>query len=279
MPSEPIVGEDEILSGLRQIHAKYPKPGALKRPLARMALKQWVTSVGPRITLKIPVKYLYMLRQNMEHRYRPEEVPSPVPAFALAMLQALAIGLEDPEIAADRPFRDLLPDIDPLGHRFCGLGAVYDALADPDSPFGAVATACAKVFDFTRDVVGADMNTRHVSEFLWPLINLTRARHEHRVIFDGTGHRQLACVGLAQTVKKQIDDLARDFGTPALFDPILAEADRVERRTEDEVRSLPGYEEVSKQVARLPSSLFVRDLRATVREIGLWEDVHRWVVC
>jgi len=279
MPGGLIVGDDEILSGLRQIHAKYPKPGALKRPLARMALKQWVTSVGPRIPLKVPVKYLYMLRQNLEHRYRPEEVPSPVPAFALAMLQVLAIGLEDPEIAADRPFRDLLPDIDPLGHRFCGLGAVYDALADEDAPLGAIGAACAKVFDFTRDVVGSDGNAWHITEFLGPLITLTRARRERRVVVGSKGQREPAWVGLAQSVRKQIDTLAVDFGTPALFDPIVAEADRIERLTEEEVRSLPGYEAASEQVARLPPALFVRDLRSTVREIGLWEDLHRWVVC
>jgi len=279
MASEAFVSNEEILAGLRQIHAKYPKPGALKRPLARRALSQFVLAIAPRMALRVPVKYLYMLQQNMEHRYRPDEVPSPVPAAALAMLQVLALGLEDAGIIADRPFRDLLPDLDPLGHRFCGLGAVYDALADPDATLGAVGTACAKVFDFTRDVVGADMNTRHITEFLWPLISLTRARQEHRVVVDGTGQRQLAWVPLAQTVKQQIGGLARDFGTPALFDPILAEADRVERRTEDDVRGLPGYEEVSEQVARFAQSLFVRDLRATIREIGLWEDLHQWLVC
>jgi hypothetical protein len=279
MASVEIVSNDEILAGLRQIHARYPKPGALKRPLARKALKQWVLTTGPRVPLRIPVKYLYMLRQNMEHRYRPDEVPNPVPAFALAMLQALAIGLEDPGIAADRPFRDLLPDLDPFGHRFCGLGAVYDALADPDSQLGLVGKASASVFDFTRDTVGSDMNTRHVSDFLWLLMGLTDARHERRVVVDAGAGRQPVWVRSARGVKDQIGGLARDFGTPALFGPIIVEADRIERQTEDEVRGLPGYEEVSEQVAKFRPSLLVRDFRATVREIGLWEDLHQWLVC
>jgi len=251
--------DEEIIEELLEIRSRYAKWGVLRilaRPLVRRELRQWSVTNALLIPATLPVMKLYW--GPPWGKYPPEETPSPVPRWSIAMLHVLAMAYADQVIVGDLQFRDLLKDLDPRGHRFCRMGEVMESLATPGNPLEGVHAACNRVFDYVRDVPFSDGNMDNLATLVRGIVMLTEAKHK----------RSLG--NLAKIATAVAQETVESFHMSEITEKIQAAV---------EIKKLTQEQDGDELVGLKVHELRVQEFRETIQWLGIREELRQWIVC